>query len=167
VQRRSAADSRTDRVEDHAGQVLRAKKIPLQLRRTARMEAIRRLMRAAPWKGCADMPELDDFLNDLKKAVVNAKTLEITTAVGPITWDGTRQEYVPVADPSIKAMKTKIDLFEGDMLTQMDPEFATGTLQGLRDYHMKTQADGRDIIKKNIEALEALLGLVVRLRKGV
>lgn len=112
------------------------------------------------------MPGFDDFLDDLKKAVVNAKTLEITTAVGPITWDAAKQDYVPVTDPTIKAMKTKIDLFEGDMVTQMDPEFATGTLQGLRDYHMKTQADGKDIIKKNVEALEALFGLMVRLKKG-
>lgn len=112
------------------------------------------------------MAGLDDFLEDLKKAVVNAKTLEITTAVGPITWDATKQEYVPAADASIKAMKTKIDLFEGDMMTQMDPEFATGTLQNLRDYHLKTQSEGRDIIKQNVEALESLFGLAKLLKKG-
>jgi len=112
------------------------------------------------------MAGFDDFLEDLKKAAVNAKTLEITTAVGPITWDAAKQDYVPIADPTIKAMKTKIDLFEGDMLTQMDPEFATGTLQNLRDYHLKTQADGKDIIKKNVEALEALFGLMLKLKKG-
>jgi hypothetical protein len=112
------------------------------------------------------MAGLDDFLEDLKKAVVNAKTLEITTAVGPITWDAAKQEYIPVADSTIKAMKTKIDLFEGDVMTQMDPEFATGGLQNLRDFHQKTQADGRDIIKKNVEALESLYGLVMRLKKG-
>src|ERR1700704_1162728 len=99
------------------------------------------------------MPGFDDFLEDLKKAVVNAKTLEITTAVGPITWDAAKQEYVPVADSTIKAMKTKID-----------PEFATGALQNLRDFHQKTQADGRDIIKKNVEALESLFGLAMRLK---
>lgn len=112
------------------------------------------------------MAGLDDFLEDLKKAVVNAKTLEITTVVGPITWDAAKQEYVPVADPTIKAMKTKIDLFEGDMMTQMDPEFATGSLQGLRDYHLKTQGEGRDIIKKNAEALESLFGLATRMKQG-
>jgi hypothetical protein len=112
------------------------------------------------------MAGLDDFLEDLKKAVVNAKTLEITTAVGPITWDATKQEYVPVADSTIKAMKTKIDLFEGDMTTHMDPEFATGALQGLRDYHLKTQSDGHDLIKKNVDALESLFGLAKLLKKG-
>jgi hypothetical protein len=112
------------------------------------------------------MPGFDDFLEDLKKAVVNAKTLEITTAVGPITWDAAKEDYVPVAGPTIKAMKTKIDLFEGDMTTQMDPEFATGALQSVRDYHMKMQSDGRDIIKKNVEALESLFGLATRLKKG-
>jgi hypothetical protein len=112
------------------------------------------------------MAALDDFLESLKKAVVNLKTLEITTAVGPINWDATKQDYVPVADASVKVMRTKIDLFEGDMVTQMDPEFATGGLQALRDYHMKTQADGKDILKKNVEALEALFALVRRLQKG-
>jgi hypothetical protein len=112
------------------------------------------------------MAGLDDFLEDLKKAVVNAKTLEITTAVGPITWDASKQDYIPVSDLTIKAMKTKIDLFEGDMMTQMDPEFATGTLQSLRDFHLKTQADGRDIIKQNVEALESLFSLATRLKKG-
>ena len=112
------------------------------------------------------MAVLDDFLESLKKAVVNLKTLEITTAVGPINWDATKQDYVPVTDASVKVMRTKIDLFEGDMVTQMDPEFATGGLQPLRDYHMKTQADGKDILKKNVEALEALFSLVRRLQKG-
>lgn len=112
------------------------------------------------------MAGLDDFLEDLKKAIVNFKTLEITTAVGPITWDATKQEYVPVADSSIKAMKTKIDLFEGDMTTHMDPEFATGALQSLRDYHLKTQSDGHDLIKKNVDALESLVGLTKLLKKG-
>jgi hypothetical protein len=112
------------------------------------------------------MAGLDDFLEDIKKAVVNAKTLEITTAVGPITWDAAKQEYVPVADGTIKAMKTKIDLFEGDVTTQMDAEFATGGLQGLRDYHMKAQSEGRDMVKKNVEALESLFSLALRLKKG-
>lgn len=112
------------------------------------------------------MAGLDDFLEDLKKAVVNLKTLEITTAVGAITWDAAKQEYVPVADASIKAMKTKIDLFEGDVMTQMDPEFVTGTLQSLRDYHSKTQSEGRDIIKQNVEALESLFNLAKLLKKG-
>lgn len=110
------------------------------------------------------MARFEDFVEELKKAVVNAKTLEITTAVGPITWDATKQEYVPVADGTIKAMKTKIDLIEGDMMTQMDPEFATGALQGLRDFHLKVQSDGRDIIKKNVEALESLFTLANRLK---
>jgi hypothetical protein len=112
------------------------------------------------------MAGLDEFLEDLKKAVLNAKTLEITTAVGPVNWDATKQDYVPAADASVKVMKTKIDLFDGDMVTQMDQEFATGGLQSLRDYHMKTQAEGKDIIKKNVEALEALFSLVSRLKKG-
>ncbi|HEX7836655.1 MAG TPA: hypothetical protein VF469_04280 [Kofleriaceae bacterium] len=112
------------------------------------------------------MAGFEDLVEDIKKAVVNAKTLEITTAIGPISWDAAKQEYVPVADASVKAMKTKIDLFEGDMLTQMDQEFATGNLQALRDYHMKVQADGKDIIKNNLEALEALFSLVARIKKG-
>lgn len=112
------------------------------------------------------MAGFEDLVEDIKKAAVNAKTLEITTAIGPISWDAAKQEYVPVADASVKAMKTKIDLFEGDMLTQMDQEFATGNLQALRDYHLKVQADGQDIIKNNLEALEALFSLVARIKKG-
>lgn len=112
------------------------------------------------------MAGFEDLVEDIKKAVVNAKTLEITTAIGPIVWDAAKQEYVPAADATVKAMKTKIDLFEGDVVTQMDPEFATGGLQALRDYHMKVQADGKDIIKNNLEALEALFGLVSRIKKG-
>lgn len=112
------------------------------------------------------MAGFDDFVEDIKKAVVNAKTLEITTAIGPLAWDVTKQEYVPAVDASVKAMKTKIDLFEGDMLTQMDQEFATGSLQALRDFHLKTQTDGKDIIKNNVEALGALFSLVLRLKKG-
>jgi len=112
------------------------------------------------------MPGFDDFVEDLKKAVVNTKTLEITTAVGPISWDVAKQEYVPTTDATVKVMKTKIDLFEGDILTQMDQEFVTGNLQSLRDFHAKTQGDGEGIIKRNVDALEALLALALKLKKG-
>lgn len=112
------------------------------------------------------MAGFEDLVEDIKKAVVNAKTLEITTAIGPIAWDAAKQEYVPAADATVKAMKTKIDLFEGDMLTQMDQEFATGNLQSLRDFHLKAQTDGKDLIKNNVETLGALFSLVLRLKKG-
>ena len=112
------------------------------------------------------MAGFDDFVEDLKKAVVNAKTLEITTAVGPIGWNAEKQDYIPVADATVKVMRTKIDLFEGDILTQIDQEFATASLQSLRDYHMQTQTAGHDIIRKNVEALEALFSLVKNIKKG-
>jgi len=111
------------------------------------------------------MAGFDDFVEDIKKAIVNMKSLEITTAVGPISWDVAKQDYVPTTDATVKAMKTKIDLFGGDITTQMDPDFATGGLQSVRDYHLKTQGDGNDIIKKNVEALEGLFELALRLKK--
>jgi hypothetical protein len=47
----------------------------------------------------------------------------------------------------------------------MDQDFATGGLQSVRDYHLKTQGDGTDIIKKNVEVLEGLFELALRLKK--
>lgn len=110
------------------------------------------------------MSTFETFLEDLKQAVINAKKLTITTAVGPIVWDDKTSKYKPVAGP-VRAMQTELDLLEGDKVTLMDQDFATGDLQALRDYHLKEQADSRALIKHNIEAIRALLNLFLDVKQ--
>lgn len=84
-------------------------------------------------------------------------TLEIVTVVG--TYDGKTNQ--PGANA--KMMRTRLNLLEGDKITEVDPEFVTGNLASLRDFHAQAEKQGHDIIKGNIEAIEKMLGLLDRL----
>jgi hypothetical protein len=84
-------------------------------------------------------------------------TLEIVTVVG--TYDGKTNQ--PGANS--KMMRTRMNLLEGDRITEVDPEFVTGPLSSLRDFHAQAEKQGHDIIKGNIEAIEKMLGLLERL----
>lgn len=84
-------------------------------------------------------------------------TLEIVTVVG--TYDGKTNQ--PGANS--KMMRTRMNLLEGDRITEVDPEFVNGPLSSLREFHAQAEKQGHDIIKGNIEAIEKMLGLLERL----
>jgi hypothetical protein len=98
---------------------------------------------------------------ELQKAISDALgklvTLEIVTVVG--TYDTTAR--LPGA--GAKMMRTRLNLLQGDKVTEIDEAFVTGPLAGLRDYHAQTEAAGHEIIKANLAALEKLLELVEKL----
>ena len=84
-------------------------------------------------------------------------TLEIVTVVG--TYDGKTN----TPGPSSKMMRTRLNLLEGDKITEVDPEFVSGPFAPLRDFHAQAEKQSHDIIKGNIEAIEKMLSLLERL----
>jgi hypothetical protein len=109
--------------------------------------------------------DLDALLTTLKNAAEALVKLEITTAVGPIKWDPAAKDYV-VAEGDCKVMRTSLNILDGHKLTQMDPEFATGPLKPLVDYHRQAESEGHDILLKNIAAAKALFDLALHYKTG-
>ena len=111
----------------------------------------------------ADDSKLNAFLQTLKDAVIKLETLDIVTAVGPLAWNDNKKTYDPVAGDA-KVMRTTINLVVGDKSTWIDPAFVTGDLKTLYDLHQRAEAQGHEIVLKNIEALKALFDLVLHYR---
>ena len=109
--------------------------------------------------------DLDGLLEKIKNAFSNLVTLEILTAVGQIKFptDDNPDPSLPDLDidKDPKVILTKIDLLQGDIKTVYDPEFITGKYQVLKEFHKAREEQGHEIIKKNIEVLRELLGLVM------
>ena len=87
-------------------------------------------------------------------------TLEIVTVVG--TYD----DKINMPGPSSKMMRTRLNLLEGDKITEVDPEFVNGSLSTLREFHAQAEKQSHDIIKGNIEAIERMLAFLERLPGG-
>lgn len=92
-------------------------------------------------------------LNDLT-------TLEIKTIVGDHTVDEHGKIQVDTSDHA-DVIFTKIDLLDGDITSGFNPKFLQEPYSAVKEYHAAREQEGKDIIKKNIETLEALLKLVV------
>jgi hypothetical protein len=106
---------------------------------------------------------IDDVLAKLERSLENMVTLEIVTAVGtvqPSTRDqqGARNELS--MDPAAKLLRTRVDLLQGDITTEMDPAFVTGDYREFRAFHAEREKQALEIVKSNIEAVRALLSLI-------
>ena len=104
------------------------------------------------------------WVDKLEAALNNLVTLEIVTAVGNVSpskrdpTTGLRSEGAP--DPNAKLLRTRIDLLRGDITTELDPAFVTGEYQELRAFHAAREQQAADIVKRNIEALSAVIALI-------
>lgn len=113
-----------------------------------------------------------DLWKKLLSAADELVKLDIVTAVGPLKWQeedektGQKGKYVPEGGTPTKVMHTRLDLLQGDIVTQMDEEFATGKFQALRDYHAEREKQGHKIIADNIQTLKSLLELLMNLEKN-
>ena len=98
----------------------------------------------------------EDLLDKLHRAINNAVTLEIVTAVGfvkpdPLDIDWAREPVVALS---------KINLLLGDIKTVYPEEFVTGSYQSLKDFHAQREREGHQIIENNIKVLKELYALV-------
>lgn len=113
----------------------------------------------------------DELFQKLASAADELIKLDIVTAVGPLKYqpgqDGSQDKgrYVPDGSMPTKVIHTRIDLLQGDVVTQMDEEFATGKYQSLRDYHASREKQGNEIIQANIKTLKSLFELLTQIKK--
>ncbi len=66
-----------------------------------------------------------------------------------------------------KAIRSTLNLIDGDITTEMDITFVTGDLKELRDYHAQREAQGNQVIKDNIAALGELIKLFKEARSSI
>ena len=108
---------------------------------------------------------LNNLIEEINKAFDKLVSLEIRTVVGLTTFDATTKQFTLDPQGKPKQMRTVINLLEGNITTEIDPEFVTGAYQSLRDYHSAREREGSAIVKANIEALEKLVALARDLAK--
>jgi hypothetical protein len=97
-----------------------------------------------------------DFVNKIERAIGEIVTLKIITYVGKVDLGEDRS----AAEGGV-AMRTLIDLVQGDIRTEMDPAFVDGKYAALRDFHAKREEQAGAIIRSNLDALERLIKLLV------
>lgn len=106
---------------------------------------------------------LDKFLEQVSSALDKMVTLDIVTAVGPLTYDSAKNTYSS-AEPA-KIMHTRLDLLLGDAKTQIDEEFVTGRYQVLREYHAAREKLGHELLRGNLEVLKQLFDLALHFKE--
>jgi hypothetical protein len=99
---------------------------------------------------------IPEFVTKLQTALEKLVTLEIVTAVGAVSANSDK------LDPQAKTMRTRINLAEGDITTEIDPAFLTGDYTTLREFHAARENQATEIIKANVDMLERLFNLVVK-----
>lgn len=102
----------------------------------------------------------EGFVKRILDAAEQLVTLEIVTVVG--TYDRKTHQ----AGANSKMMRTRLNLLDGDRITEVDPDFVTGPLTSLRGYHADAEKQGNDIIKANLETIERMIGLLDKLRSS-
>ena len=105
--------------------------------------------------------DLDAFAKKVQDAFEKLVTLEVVTVVG--TYDAQTKQ----PGPGSKMIRTRLNLLDGNKVTEMDPEIATGGLASLRDYHAQIEKQSNDLLKANLEAIERMLRLADQLRQSL
>jgi hypothetical protein len=112
-----------------------------------------------------------DILVMIENAIEELVTLEIVTAVGPVQpappADQGGKLAKPALDPGAKVIRTRIDILRSGVTTEIDPAFATGDYQGLRQFHAEREKVASDMMKSHVETVKSLIELVEqRIVKG-
>lgn len=94
-------------------------------------------------------------------------TLNIVTVVGEVKIpDGWPKDgELAVASSGAKALWTRIDLLQGDITRVIHPDFAADGGRGMRDYHASSERQAMEIVKTNIETLEKIAELAIKLTR--
>jgi len=101
-------------------------------------------------------PIFDKIIKSLKDLEqLKVVTVVGTTKVAASNADG--DELKITVDPKkSKAIESIIHLAAGDITTKIDPDFLSGPLAGMRDFHNQQVTNGREVIATNFKALTDL-----------
>jgi len=108
------------------------------------------------------MSSLTDFMKQIVDGVKHLRTLEVTTVVGPTSWDEEKQR-ITYDDKAVKVIRTSIDLVQGDITTAFSEDFLSDPYAKLRDFHAEREKRAQEIIDGNIKALKELIDLIIKL----
>lgn len=104
-----------------------------------------------------------NFIETFKSASADLATLKIRTLIGKFTVqeDG-KIDSLDLTDENNQAIESRIDLIDGDITTAMSNKFVTDPdYSKLREFHLKREHAGHDIIMNNINAIKAIIKLLV------
>lgn len=103
---------------------------------------------------------IKDIVGKLENALEDLITLEIVTAVGtvqPSVRDESGKKKAIALDPGAKIIRTRIDLIQGDITTEIDPAFVNGDLTALWSFQEGREKQATEMLRSNIEALKSLV----------
>ena len=100
----------------------------------------------------------EGILVKLQRAVENLVELRIVTAIGSVKQGGGNRPEPDIDfahNPDV--ILTKIDLVQGDITTIISPNLMAPEFDDLRDFHAAREAQGLDIVRKNVDTVIELL----------
>lgn len=112
-----------------------------------------------PGKPAPATKKEESFVDKAIKGLEKLTTLQVNTLVGDYKFmnegeTGKDTDYTKLNPTSTaERMSSVINLISGDISTAMTEKFAT-EYKDLRDYHLIREAQGHEIIRKNIEVLK-------------
>jgi len=99
-----------------------------------------------------------DFVRNIETTISKLATLEIKTIVGDYSVDADENIQVK-KDGEFRILQSKINLIQGDMVTNISNELVTDKYAWLRDFHARKEERGHETIDNNIKAIMALFEL--------
>jgi len=112
----------------------------------------------------------ESFIDKAIKGLNELTSLQVNTLVGDYRFlrgDDKKTDYIRFDPESTdQRMSSVINLISGDISTAMTDKFVSD-YKDLRDYHLTREAQGHDIIRKNIEVLKEIAQAISgQLKKG-
>jgi len=106
-----------------------------------------------------------DFVRNIETNISKLASLEIKTIIGDYQVD--HEENIMVKkDGEFQVLQSRINLIQGDMVTNMSSELVTDKYAWLRDFHARKEERGHEIIDNNVKAIISLYELYKK-TKGV
>jgi hypothetical protein len=99
-----------------------------------------------------------NFVKNVETTISKLCTLEIKTIVGDYKVD--EDETVSLKKGGdFQIMQTRINLIQGDMVTNISSELVTDKYAWLRDFHARKEERGYEMVDNNIKAIMGLYEL--------
>lgn len=92
------------------------------------------------------------LVDKISTKLTNLVTLQIVTVVGEV-------DLTSPKTASGKAARTRINLLDGHVTTELDPSFVGEEYDSVREFHLERERQGHAIVRANIAAIEGLLRL--------
>ena len=107
------------------------------------------------------MAEKKSFFRNVSEKLEGLSELQIRTLVGEMSYTKSSDTYDFENGAAVEAMESKINLVNGDTDTKITPNFLKKYAE-LRDFHMKKESEGQEIINRNLELLQKIASTLMK-----